>query len=100
VEDFGPMKPADARYYHVYQNGACYEFTLGMQTAEEAKEGVKPIDRELVFQQLEKILASVKIKPEAVPTVATGAPTPAAPAATTPVAPVPATPATQEAAVK
>ena len=58
------VKQAEAQYYHSYENGACYEFVLGLGTAGYgAQEGVEPVDRGEVFQKLEKILASVKIQP-------------------------------------
>jgi hypothetical protein len=57
-------KQAEAKYYHSYENGACYEFVLGMGTAGSgATEGIEPVDRAEVFTKLEKILASVKIQP-------------------------------------
>ncbi len=57
------MKQAEAQYYHSYENGACYEFVLGLGTAGFGTEGVEPVDRDRVFKQLEKILATVKIQP-------------------------------------
>jgi hypothetical protein len=58
------VKQAEAQYYHSYENGACYEFVLGLGTAGYgAQEGVEPVDRGEVFKKLEKILASVKIQP-------------------------------------
>src|SRR5712692_9941593 len=57
------MKQADARYYHVFKNGACYEFGLGLATAADAaKEGVTPVSSKEVFGKLEKILSTVKIQ--------------------------------------
>jgi hypothetical protein len=65
VTDFSAnaMKQAEAQYYHRYENGACYEFVLGLGTAGYGSEGVEAVDREQVFKKLEKILASVKIQP-------------------------------------
>jgi hypothetical protein len=66
VEDFGgeAVKQADAKYYHLYENGACYEFTLGLGTAGYGiEEGIEPVDRSEVFSKLEKILATVKLQP-------------------------------------
>lgn len=58
----GDDKQADAKYYHVYKNGNCYEFTLGMQTASIGDdETVTPVNRSQVFHKLEWILATVKI---------------------------------------
>jgi hypothetical protein len=63
-----------SKYYHVFENGACYEFALKVATAEVAAEGGKHVDREEVFQRLEKILATVKINPVVVPEVTASAP--------------------------
>ena len=57
------MKQSDAKYYHVFENNACYEFALGLATGVDGAENeTKPVNREEVFGKLEKILASVKIK--------------------------------------
>src|SRR5438128_2143384 len=72
IED--AMQQADARYYHVFKNGACYEFALGLgTTVDEAKEGVTRVSSKEVFGKLEKILSSVKIQE---PAVQAGAPAP------------------------
>jgi hypothetical protein len=74
VEDMNGQAPkqADAKYYHVFQNGACYEFALGLgTTGDGTDDGVAPVDRATVFGKLEKILATVKIQPVAEPAVAT-----------------------------
>jgi hypothetical protein len=58
------VKQAEAQYYHSYENGACYEFVLGLGTAGYGTaDGVEPVDRGEVFKKLEKILTSVKIQP-------------------------------------
>jgi hypothetical protein len=58
------IKQADAKYYHWYENGACYEFALGLGTAGYGvEEGIEPVDRAQVFSKLEKILATVKLQP-------------------------------------
>jgi hypothetical protein len=76
-------KQADAKYYHAFNNGACYEFALGIATNDEGKvEEITPVDRQAAFARLEKILATVKLQPAVVPE--TPAPVPAV-AATTPV---------------
>jgi len=65
IED--AMQQADARYYHVFKNGACYEFALGLgTTVDEPKEGVTPVNSQEVFAKLEKILSTVKIQKPAV----------------------------------
>ena len=91
----GPAtKQADAKYYHVFANGACYEFALGLSTdSGGAEDGIMPVDREDVFRRLERILASVKIGTD-VP--ATGE----VPAVTALPASAPATAASQNVAVK
>jgi len=74
VEDVDAKTPkrADAKYYHVFQNGACYEFALGLGTAgDDSDSELKPVDRAAVFGKLERILATVKIQPIAEPVVAT-----------------------------
>ena len=69
---------SEARYYHHFENGACYEFALGV---EDAPGTTKPVDHLQVFDKLERIMTTVKIKTEPVPVVATSEPaTPAAPA--------------------
>lgn len=56
-------RQSDSKYFHVYQNGACYEFALNI-TTDASEEGlVKHIDRDRVFNRLEQILATVKINP-------------------------------------
>jgi hypothetical protein len=52
-----------SKYYHVFENGACYEFALKVATTGVETEGGKPVDRKEVFQRLESILATVKISP-------------------------------------
>jgi hypothetical protein len=56
------IKQAETQYYHSYENGACYEYVLGMGTAGYGtKDGIEPVNRDEVFAKLEKILATVKI---------------------------------------
>jgi hypothetical protein len=58
------MKQAETQYYHSYENGACYEYVLGLGTAGYgAKDGIEPVNRAEVFAKLEKIMATVKINP-------------------------------------
>lgn len=56
-------KQLETRYYHAYENGACYEYVLGLATSGFGQEGVQAVDRDEVFGRLEKILASVKVRP-------------------------------------
>jgi hypothetical protein len=69
---------SEARYYHHFENGACYEFALGV---EDAPGTTKPVDHLQVFDKLERIMTTVKIKSDPVPVVATSEP--AAPSAPT-----------------
>jgi hypothetical protein len=59
---------SEARYYHHFENGACYEFALGV---EDAPGTTKPVDHLQVFDKLERILTTVKIKSDPAPVVAT-----------------------------
>ena len=64
-------KQADTKYFHYFENNACYEFAVGINTEWDGTEdGVGLVDREDVFHRLEKIVAGVKIKSEAAPAVA------------------------------
>src|SRR5208282_4743662 len=47
-----------SKYYHVFENGTCYEFALKVATTGVKTEGGKQVDREQIFQRLEKILAT------------------------------------------
>jgi hypothetical protein len=69
-----------SKYYHVFENGGCYEFALRVATTGIDQDGTKHVDREEVFKRLEKILATVEIKPS--PEVTASVPaTPTAPTA-------------------
>jgi hypothetical protein len=73
-------RQSDSKYFHVFQNGACYEFALNVTTDATDSGLVKHVDRDKVFSRLEQILATVKISP-VVPEVTADAPvTPVAPA--------------------
>ncbi len=53
----------ETQYYHDYENGACYEYVLGLGTAGYGtKQDVEPVNRDAVFARLEKILATVKVQ--------------------------------------
>ena len=57
------FEQAYARYYHVYNNGACYEMALGLETAGYgAVDGITPVDRDEVFHKLEGLLSSVRLQ--------------------------------------
>jgi hypothetical protein len=107
-------RQSDSKYFHVFENGACYEFALNVTTlAGDNNGGMKHVDRDKVFARLEKILSTVKIDATPAPQVAdTNSATPiaaapvsaatpaessgsaqAAPAVSTPAAAAPAEPA-------
>jgi hypothetical protein len=76
---------SDTKYFHIFQNGGCYEFALNVTTlAHETEGAMKHVDRDKVFNRLAAIMATVKINPVAAPEVTASAPptsaTPAAPA--------------------
>jgi len=77
---------SDVKYFHAFENGACYEFALNVTTTARPTEGeMKHVDRDKVFSRLEKILASVKINsltpvPATGETAAANSETPATPA--------------------
>lgn len=67
TEDSSESRKEATKYYHVFENGACYEFALKVATAAgETDEGGKPVERDEIFKRLEKILATVKITPIAI----------------------------------
>ena len=53
---------SDLKYFHLFKNGACYEFALDVETSRKADEDLAQVDRGKVFQQLEKILTTARIK--------------------------------------
>jgi len=66
-------RQSDSKYFHVYQNGACYEFALNVTTVASSDGLIKHVNRDKVFDRLEQILATVKISPTT-PEVAADAP--------------------------
>ena len=64
-----PTHQSDLKYFHLFKNGACYEFALDVETARKADDELAQTDRGKVFQQLEKILTTAKIKEVEVPGV-------------------------------
>jgi hypothetical protein len=76
-------RQSDSKYFHVFQNGACYEFALNVTTVASEDGVMKHVDRDKVFNRLEKILGTVKINPVAAPEVTAEAP-PTTPAPITP----------------
>ncbi|HLW55651.1 MAG TPA: hypothetical protein VKW06_22675 [Candidatus Angelobacter sp.] len=63
----------DIRYYHHFDNGACYEFAMAV---EESSDNTRAVDHFRLFDKLERIMASVKIKVEPVPAVTASVPEP------------------------
>jgi hypothetical protein len=68
-------RQSDSKYFHVYQNGACYEFALNVTTDASEESLVKHVDRDKVFTRLEQILSTVKINP-VTPEITAEVPTP------------------------
>ncbi|HZQ20289.1 MAG TPA: hypothetical protein VFA90_16370 [Terriglobales bacterium] len=62
-------RQSDLKYFHVFKNGACYEFALDVETFRKGDEDLAQVDRGQVFRQLEKILASARIKDVELPGV-------------------------------
>jgi hypothetical protein len=59
----GPREES-SKYFHVFQNGACYEFAVKVATTEPVPgSSTKPVDKDEVFRRMEKILATVKFNP-------------------------------------
>jgi hypothetical protein len=77
-------RQSDSKYFHAFQNGSCYEFALNVTTVASEDGLTKHVDRDKVFNRLEKILATVKINPIAASEVTAEAP---------PTTPTPITPA-------
>ena len=76
---------ADAKYFHTFQNGACYEFALGVGTESIGDDdSVKQVNPDRVFHRLEKILATVHINSEPAPEVQASTSTTDAPAGPNP----------------
>ncbi|MGP0099378.1 MAG: hypothetical protein ACLPHI_20250 [Terriglobales bacterium] len=58
------FKQVETQYYHNFENGACYEYVLGLGTEGFATEGgIEHVNRDAVFARLENILVTVKINP-------------------------------------
>ena len=68
-------RQSDSKYFHVFQNGACYEFALNVTTVASEDGVMKHVDRDKVFDRLEKIMATVKINPVVAPEVTAETPT-------------------------
>ncbi len=55
-------RQSDLKYFHLFKNGACYEFALDVETSRKADEDLAQVDRSKIFKQLEKILTTARIK--------------------------------------
>jgi len=87
------QKQADAKYFHAFQNNACYEIALGLGTVgDEAQAGITQVDRSQVFGRLEKILSSIQFKAVEVPITAPATDSASTPPVTIPQAAVPPSP--------
>ncbi len=53
---------SDLKYFHLFKNGACYEFALDVETSRKTDEDLAQVDRSKIFKQLEKILTTARIK--------------------------------------
>src|SRR5437667_748059 len=62
-------RQSDLKYFHLFKNRACYEFALDVETSRKGDEDLAQVDRGRVFQKLEKILTTARIKDVAVPGV-------------------------------
>lgn len=61
-------KRSDARYYHVFRNGACYEFALGLgMVGDDTANGKTQINSRDVFRKLETVLSTARINSVALP---------------------------------
>jgi hypothetical protein len=77
----------DTKYFHLFKNGACYEFALDVETSRKTDEELAQVDRGKVFQRLQKILTTARIKDVELPGVE-NAEKPAAPQTTATTEPV------------
>jgi hypothetical protein len=62
-------KQSDLKYFHLFKNGACYEFALDVETSRKTDEDLAQVDRSKIFKQLEKILTTARIKEVELPGV-------------------------------
>lgn len=60
---------SDLKYFHLFKNGACYEFALDVETSRKPDVDLAQADRGKIFQQLEKILATARINEVELPGV-------------------------------
>jgi hypothetical protein len=62
-------RQSDLKYFHLFKNGACYEFALDVETSRKTDEDLAQVDRSKVFKQLENILTTARIKEVELPGV-------------------------------
>jgi hypothetical protein len=55
-------RKSDLKYFHLFKNGACYEFAIDVETTANTDSDLVQVDRGKIFRQLEKILATARIK--------------------------------------
>ncbi len=53
---------SDLKYFHLFKNSSCYEFALDVETSRKADDELAQADRGKIFQQLEKVLTTARIK--------------------------------------
>jgi hypothetical protein len=64
IERMNAAENRETHYYHLFENSACYELALGLNVANVVSDNeITPVNRQSVFEKLDKILASVKIMP-------------------------------------
>jgi len=83
-------RQSDLKYFHLFKNGACYEFALDVETSRKPDVDLAQADRGKIFQQLEKILATARIKDVALPGVEKAQAASSTATQETPASPVPA----------
>ncbi|HXF13401.1 MAG TPA: hypothetical protein VN517_09620 [Terriglobales bacterium] len=62
-------KQSDLKYFHLFKNGACYEFALDVETSRKSDEDLAQVDRSKIFKQFEKVLTTARIKEVELPGV-------------------------------
>lgn len=70
-------RQSDLKYFHLFKNGACYEFALDVETSRKTDEDLAQVDRSKIFKQLEKILTTARIKEVELPGTENAEKTPA-----------------------
>jgi hypothetical protein len=59
-----PGRATQEKFYHLYDNDACYEFAMSVSTdAVSAKPPQAGVERDEIFERLNEILTSVTIVP-------------------------------------